>query len=61
MKKQLNTETIKHELEGSVFFPRTSKEPAKPEPLPALAVVVSPTQPETKTLAASTLVSKQDS
>lgn len=63
MKKQLNTETIKNELEGSVFFPRTIQEPAKPESLPASApaVIVPPKRQETKKPAASQLVSKQAS
>src|SRR6266487_470621 len=42
MKKQLNTDAIKNELEGSVFFPRTTKEPAPPlEQVPASASSVS--------------------
>ncbi len=63
MKKQLNAETIKNELEGSVFFPRTIQEPAKPEQLPAPApsVIVPPEKSETKKPAASKLVSKQAS
>jgi hypothetical protein len=44
-----------------VFFHRTSKEPAKPEPLPASApaVLVPPKRQETTKPAASQLVSKQ--
>jgi|SRR6266487_788671 len=42
MKKQLNTDAIKNELEGSVFFPRTTKEPAPPpEQVPASTPLVS--------------------
>ncbi len=43
MKKKLNTKSIKNELEGSVFFPTRTSEPAKTEQL----TVPVPSLPET--------------
>jgi hypothetical protein len=45
MKKKLNTDAIKNELAGSVFFPRPSSEPIQPEP--SVSAAFSP-QPSTK-------------
>ncbi len=43
MKKQLNIDAIKNELEGSVFFPTKPKDLAQPEPSSTSAPDVQPT------------------
>src|SRR5437016_4910369 len=63
MKKKLNTDAIKNELVGSVFFPSRTNEKTQPEQLSDAAPSngLPPPQQERKTQEDSMLSSKQDS